>query len=133
MSHRVQIWEENRAIAMLALAHLIEECEALEEEPIVIVADVKDATAKKIADSFAAIIETRDDIEAIVVASQNGATIIIMPLRVAANFLKSANAECAEILDDEIPEDHMWVAIFADEGVSLLQVPIAPLLAIGTA
>ena len=74
-----------------------------------------------------------DDIEAIIVSNQSGATIHILPIPIAQSITKLFNAECAEAMDGEAPEDQMWAAVVAGNGMSILQVPLAPLRAIGSA
>lgn len=133
MTDRLKLWDQNKDVAMLALAHLLEECDGLEEEPIIVITESKDPTSRKIAETFSLAIEAKEDIEAIVVANQNGATIQILPVPLARTITKMFNPECAEALREEAPSDQMWAAVISGGGMSLLQVPVAPLRAIGSA
>lgn len=133
MTDRLKLWDDNKDVAMLALAHLVDECEGLEEEPIIVVTDSRDPVARKVALALSTVIEARDDIEAIVVANQNGATIHILPIPIAQTITKLFNPECAAAMSDEAPEDQMWAAVIAGNGMSVLQIPLAPLRTIGSA
>ncbi len=133
MTDRLKMWDQNKDVAMLALAHLLEECDGLGEEPIIVVTDSRDATAKKVSQALSTVIEARDDIEAIVVSNQNGATIHILPVTIAQTITRLFNPECADAMGGDIPEDQLWAAVVSDNGMSILQVPLAPLRAIGSA
>lgn len=133
MVDRLRLWDDNKDVAMLALAHLLEVCEGLEEEPVIVITDTKDAIAQKLKEAIALIIDTKDEVEAISVANQNGATLQIIPISMAQRITQVFNHEVGEALQEQAPEDQLWCAIVAGGGVSLLQVPLAPLRAIGSA
>lgn len=134
MANRQTLWDQNRDVAMLALAHLLDDGEEeLEEEPVIVVADEEDEVGSGISKALTELIDRHDDIEAIVVGNEGGATILIVPHRIVVAFMEAANAECAKLLEEEPPEDLMWSVVISDGGIMLLQVPIEPLRAIGSA
>jgi len=133
MSDRLKLWEQNKDVAMLALAHLLDECDGLEEEPIIMVTDSKDSFARELADAVSQAIEAYDDIEAIVVTNQNGATIQILPTSLAVAVTKNLHRECSVALQEEVADDQLKAAVVSKGGVSILHVPLSPLRTIGSA
>lgn len=131
---RLQIWEQHRDIAMLALAHLIDECEGeLSHEPMVLVAESGDTFGSVLVDAVTKAIDAHDDVDAIVVANQDGYSVLLVPVELVQQVTLHSNPKCAAALESEAPEDLMWAAVIADNGITLFHVPIEPFRAIGSA
>lgn len=131
---RLQIWEQHRDIAMLALAHLLDECEdELNDEPMVVVVDDRDPVGGSIMGALTDAIDQSEEVDAIVVANQDGYSVLLLPVELVHNVTLSSNPACAEALVAEPPEGAMWAAVIAEGGMTLFHVPIEPFRSIGSA
>ena len=135
MSDRLKIWKEHRDIAMLVLAHMLDESDEDEglAEPMVLICDEHDSLGRELTSTLGEIIDRHDDITAVVVGGSDGISVLIVPTEVVRDLMKESNPPCAKALDTRPPEDSMWCAVVAYEGITLLHVPIEPFRAIGSA
>lgn len=134
MSDRLALWNENRDVAMFALAHLLDENEEDEiDEPMVLICDENDEFGRELTYVLTKVVDDYEDIAAIIIAGSNGVSIIIVPTEIVQDVTQKANPVCSKALDKRPPEDTMWAGIVAYGGITLLHVPIQPLRAIGSA
>lgn len=134
MANREALWDQNRDVAMLALAHLLGDGDDdLEEEPVIVVTDESDEVGHSISEALSELVDQDDDIEAIVVGNEGGASLLIVPLRVVSALMRVANPVCSKALEESLPDDLMWAIVVSDGGLTLFQVPIEPMWAIGSA
>lgn len=133
MAERIDIWRDNRDIAMLALGHLLDQSEeGMEDDPMVIVADQTDDMGYALTEALSQALDN-EDATGIVVSDPHGMMILILPVELVQQVTEHTNPRCAQALEEEPPEDFMWCAIVSDGGMTLLQVPIEPLMSIGSA
>lgn len=127
---RLRLWDLHRDVAMLALAHFLDDDAG--PEPIVVVADTSDESTQ----TFTGILQGAIDdcgADSVVVESDENLWIFVVPVSVVRDVTSIANPECALALMEEPPDDLMWAAIVSRGGMTLLCVPIEPLRVLGSA
>ena len=133
MSERLDLWDESRDISMLALGHLISESDGeLEEEPMIIVADLEDPLGAEITQLLSGALDDEEATGMVVTDHENKA-ILILPVELVRQTTGAMNPALARELAADAPEDLMWAAVVSGGGITLLQVPIEPLIAVGSA
>ena len=133
MTDRLKLWEDNRDVAMLALAQLLDEAEELRHEPMVVVADRSDLLGRSTAMALSRAIDIRNDIDAIVIEVPPELSVMIVPVFMVRAMTKLTSPICEKALQDPCPEGAMWAVVISGEGMILLHVPVAPLRSIGSA
>lgn len=132
MSDRIRIWEENKDIAMLALGQLYGALEP-RHDIMVVVAVQDDALGRATTKAITRAVEVRDDIDAIVIETQDGVGVMVAPIFLVKAMTKLTSPSCSDALEEPCPEGQTWILVISGGGMALLYAPVEPMRSIGNA
>ena len=132
LEDRLELWYEHAPLAMLALGQMLGSNSISNVElPAIVITDNNDEYGFKFYSHLKNNLDKKD--ETTIIRMENNQAMMIMPVPILTNLTRWYHEAFSLAVSQDPSEDKMWAAILAFGGMTLLQVPVEPMIPIGSA